>query len=66
MARDRTEKFKELAEGRLERTVKQIDLIGNLADTSNYKYTDEQVAEIFLSLGEAIDRCRDRFLDKGH
>lgn len=66
MARDREAKFKELIENRLQRTVKDIKLIGNMADKSNYKYTSDQVDEIFTELETAVEECRDRFVKQGY
>ena len=39
----KAEKFKALAEKRVNNAIKQLQLIGNLSNTSSYEYTDEQV-----------------------
>jgi len=64
MARDREERFKKLAEGRMSKLLHDVKLIGNLSDKSNYKYTEEQVEEIFTEIDEAIDSCRNKFLEQ--
>ena len=62
MAIDRNEKFKKLAEGRLKRTSHDIKLIGNLSDKSNYRYTDDDVTELFKQLDDAVLACKERFV----
>ena len=40
MRADDHKKFKELAEKRVNRAIKDLQLIGNLANKSNYSYTE--------------------------
>lgn len=54
-------KFVTLANKRVSRALKDIQLIGNLANRSNYDYTDEDVAKIFKALQEEMNACRKRF-----
>jgi hypothetical protein len=62
MARDEDrEKFVNLASKRVSRALKDIQLIGNLANRSNYEYTDADVTKIFKALTEEIAACRKRF-----
>ncbi len=61
MARDRRQRFVELAEKRTEKALRQIRLIGNLADTSNYEYTESDVEKIMAVLRRAIDDCETRY-----
>ena len=58
------EKFKRLAEQRVNRAIKTVRLIGNLSNKSNYDYTDEDVERIFSALNAEIRACRARFNDK--
>ena len=62
---DRREKFVELAEKRVSRTLKDIKLIGNLANRSNYSYTDQDIAKIYRALKAALDDLKVRFDSKG-
>jgi hypothetical protein len=55
------EKFVNLAQARVNKTLKDIQLIGNLSNRSNYDYTDEDVTKIFRVLHEEIALCRKRF-----
>lgn len=66
MARDREESFKSLIVGRMKTLKHHLKLVGNLADSSNYKYTDKQVTEIFNEIDDAVDDCRDKFFQNGH
>ena len=53
--------FVRLAEARVSKALKHIQLIGNLANRSNYDFTDEDVAKIFKALNDEINACRRRF-----
>ena len=55
------EKFVELAEKRVSRVLKDIKLIGNLSNKSNYSYKDEDVRKINSALKKALDELRARF-----
>ncbi len=54
-------KFTQLASARVSKALKDIQLIGNLSNRSNYDYTDEDVAKIFKALGDELVACRRRF-----
>ena len=58
-------KFVELAEKRVSRTLKDIKLIGNLSNKSNYSYTDQDVRKIVAALKKALDEMKLRFESKG-
>ena len=55
------EKFKELAEKRVNNAIKNIQLIGNLSNTNNYDYNEEEVTKIFKSLKEELQLAETRF-----
>jgi hypothetical protein len=57
-------KFIELANKRVNKTIRTIRLIGNLSDKSNYSYTDDQVKQIFFVLQKELDKAKKRF-EKG-
>ena len=44
------ENFKRLAENRTNKIINMLHLLGNLSNTSNYEYTDEQVRLMFDTL----------------
>lgn len=60
--RDKSDKFIELANKRVNRAIKDIELIGNLANRSNYVYTDEQAKKILKALQQEIDLLKQAFL----
>lgn len=55
------EKFVNLAHNRVNRALKDIQLIGNLSNRSNYDYTEEDITKIFRALNDEIADCRKRF-----
>ena len=59
------EKFVRLAEARVTRALKDIKLIGNLSNRSNYMYTDDDVKKIVTVLKKAVDETKARFESKG-
>lgn len=66
MAREEDrKKFKELAEQRVTKALKQIKLIGNLSNRSNYAYDDKDVRKIHKALKTALDEMKGRFDSKG-
>lgn len=58
-------KFRELAEKRVNNTIKGIQLIGNLSNTRAYSYTEEEVKKIFKTLKEEISLAEVKFKSKG-
>jgi hypothetical protein len=60
MAR-RREKFVELAQKRVVRAIKDIRLIGNLANRSNYQYDAGDVEKIVRALDFELKMLRRRF-----
>ena len=59
------DKFVELAQKRVNRAIKDIKLIGNLSNRSNYTYTDQDVRKIVSALKNAVDETKMRFDSKG-
>jgi len=56
------QKFVRLANNRVNRAIKALQLISNLANKSNYDYTSEDVRQIFQALKNELKQCEDRFL----
>ncbi len=57
--------FVRLAEGRVNRTLKDIRLIGNLSNRSAYSYTEDDVKKIFRVLQRELELARSRFGEGG-
>ena len=57
------EKFVALAEKRVARTIKDIRLIGNLSNKSNYSYDESDVKKIMLTLESEMKILKKRFAE---
>jgi len=58
------QKFRALAEARLEKAVHSIELIAPLADKNRYTYNDEQVRYIIKTLKESVRDVENAFQGK--
>lgn len=66
MAREEDrKKFVELAEKRVNRALKDLKLIGNLSNRSNYSYTEKDAKTICTVLKKAVDEVKLRFERRG-
>lgn len=54
-------KFVFLANRRVSRALKSIQLIGNLSNRSNYDFSEDDVLKIFRALQAEIAACKKRF-----
>lgn len=61
MEETKREKFTRLAEARTNNALKQISLIGNLANTSNYEYDTHDVDKILKTLRSAVNELEVTF-----
>ncbi len=61
--RDKRKKFVELAEKRVNNALKQIELIGNLSNRSNYEYDEEDYKKIFRVIENEVREMKRRFTD---
>jgi len=55
------QKFVELAEKRVSRAIRDIRLIGNLSNKTNYSYTAEDSKKIVKALRDEIELLKARF-----
>ena len=55
------EKFVRLADTRVNRALKDLKLIGNLSNRTNYIYTKDDIDKIFRALNVEIKATRARF-----
>lgn len=62
--RNRRQKFVELAEARVNKTLKNLQLIGNLSNRSAYEYSEVDVRKIFARLQHGLDAAKGRFARK--
>lgn len=59
------EKFKELAEKRVTRAIKDLRLVGNLANRNNYVFEQTDADKIIAALEAAVRDVKSRFRDGG-
>ena len=64
MSTQKEDNFKRLAENRTNKIIDMIHLLGNLSNTSNYSYTEEQVNTIFDAIEKELDEQRVKFVGK--
>ncbi|PMG28022.1 hypothetical protein BCU94_18505 [Shewanella sp. 10N.286.52.C2] len=55
------DKFVKLAEQRVNKAIKTLDLIGNLSNRTNYSYNDEDVKKILKVLNTKMKELESRF-----
>lgn len=56
----KADKFKRVAEPRVTRACKAVNLLGNLA-ASSYEYSEEQVNAMFAAVQYELDTAREKF-----
>ncbi|RSU63302.1 hypothetical protein BRX36_16015 [Sphingomonas sp. S-NIH.Pt1_0416] len=54
-------KFVELAEARVNKTLKDLQLIGNLSNRSAYEFEEADIRKMFSTLQKALDAAKGRF-----
>ena len=62
MARDKSAKFVELANKRVNRAIKDIKLVANLANKQNYEYSEDQARKIVKALQHEVDLVKQSFM----
>ena len=60
--RDKRAKFVELANKRVSRALKDLELVGNLANRRNYDYDEQQARKIVRALQHEVDLLKQSFL----
>lgn len=63
--RDRRQKFVQLAEARVTKALKDIQLIGNLSNASAYEFTEADIRKMFGTLQKGLDVAKARFAREG-
>ena len=57
----KNERFRRLAESRGNRLIREIALLGNLANQKNYSYSEEEVARLFEPILQELEEVRALF-----
>lgn len=60
-SRDKSGKFIDLANKRVNRAIKDLRLVGNLANRRNYEYSEEQAKKIVKVLQREIENIKQVF-----
>ena len=63
--RNKRKKFIELAEKRVNKALKQLQLIGNLSNKCNYEYDESDYKKIFRAIDEEVKSMKQKFIDAG-
>jgi mitochondrial fission protein ELM1 len=61
MDRNKRERFVELGEARVRKATQMLRLIGNLSNTSNYDYSQEDAQKILSALDNEMKLLRVKF-----
>jgi len=63
--RNKRQKFVELAEARVNKALKDIQLIGNLSNRSAYEFSEGDIRKIFAALQKGMETAKGRFSKEG-
>lgn len=61
---EKIDRFKKIATNRTNKILKDIQLLGNCSNRSNYEYTDEEVKKIFTAIEEELKAVKIKFTSK--
>ena len=64
MAETKHEKFVRLANQRTNKVLEQLDVIANLANKSNYEYSEEDVKMMIKALRKGVNDLERSFLEE--
>jgi len=57
----KNDKFKRLAKQRGDRILRDLRLLGNLSNTNNYSYSDQEVSKVFNVIEQELKVARVKF-----
>lgn len=61
MKESKPDRFRRVAEARVNKIIKMVRLLGNCSNPAVYAYTAEQVQQIFSTLRAELERVQERF-----
>ncbi len=64
--REKRERFKRVAEGRTNKIIDQIRLLGNCANKSNYEYDEEDIKKIFSAIENELKQTKAKYQEKSN
>lgn len=63
--RDKHGKFVELANKRVNATIRAIRLVSNLSNRTNYEYSEEEARRVIRAIQKELDAAKAKFGDGG-
>lgn len=61
---EKHDKFVKLSEARVSNVLKHIKLVGNLANTSSYEYSETEAKEIISTIDDQVKLLKAKFAPK--
>lgn len=61
MSESKNQRFRRLAASRGNRLIREISLLGNLANKKNYSYTEEEVDRLFVPIEKELSEIKKLF-----
>ena len=65
MRESKAERFRRVAEARVNKIIKMVRLLGNCANPQTYAYDAAQMEKIFAALQDELSAAKERFSDSG-
>ncbi|MDY2913984.1 MAG: hypothetical protein SOV58_05085 [Candidatus Enteromonas sp.] len=65
MSNLRRERFRKIAEKRVNKIFEDFRLLGNCSNKGNYEYTEEEVERIFRAIDKEYAALKKKFSDRG-
>ena len=65
MRESKAERFRRVAEARVNKIIKMVRLLGNCANPQTYAYDAAQLEKIFAALQDELGAAKERFSDSG-
>lgn len=62
MRESKQNRFRRVAEGRVNKIIKMVRLLGNCSNPAVYAFTQEQVQQIFATLQDELSRAQKRYV----
>ncbi len=62
MRESKQNRFRRVAEGRVNKIIKMVRLLGNCSNPAVYAFTQEQVQQIFATLQDELNRAQKRYV----
>ncbi len=62
--KEKSERFKRVAENRTNKIINSLRLLGNCANKSNYEYTEDEVKKIFAAIEAEVRDTKAKYQTK--